>query len=104
LPSRSEGLPTVILEAVALGTRVICPPGIPEFERHLPQFVLPLVDVDSIVKTLNFVWCYNALPSYPLSEHSVHRAIEGLANVYDEVMTEKVRPSKLTLAAWEGKT
>jgi glycosyltransferase involved in cell wall biosynthesis len=90
LPSRSEGLPIVILEAMALGARVICPPGIPEFERHLPQFVLPSVDADSIVKTLNVVWHDNTLPSYPLSEHSVHRVVEGLADVYSEVVKGKV--------------
>jgi glycosyltransferase involved in cell wall biosynthesis len=91
LPSRSEGMPTVILEAIALGTRVICPPGIPEFERYLPQFVLPSVDADSIVKTLSVVWYDNTLPSYPLSQHSVNRVVEELANVYSEVMREEVR-------------
>ena len=89
LPSRSEGLPTVILEAVALGTRVICPPGIPEFEQYLSQFVLPEVNVDSIVETLNAAWRYDDLPSYPLSEHSVGRVVEDLAKVYGEVVKEK---------------
>jgi len=84
-------MPTVILEAIALGTRVICPPGIPEFERYLPQFVLPSVDADSIVKTLSVVWYDNTLPSYPLSQHSVNRVVEELANVYSEVMREEVR-------------
>jgi glycosyltransferase involved in cell wall biosynthesis len=83
LPSRSEGLGRVLLEALALGARVICPPGIPEFERYLPQFVLPSVDADSIVKTLNAVWRLG-LPSYPLSEHRVYRIIEALATVYSE--------------------
>ena len=85
LPSRSEGLPTVILEAVALGTKVICPPGIPEFERHLPQFVLPEVDADSIVKTLNFVWHFDDLPSYPFSEHNVGCVVGSLADLYAKV-------------------
>lgn len=91
LPSRSEGLGRVLLEALALGTRVICPPGIPEFERHLSQFVLPSVDTDSIVKTLSAVWCDDTLPSYPLSQHSVNRVVGELANVYGEVMREEAR-------------
>jgi len=91
LPSRSEGLPRVILEAVALGTKVICPPGIPEFERHLSQFVLPEVDADSIVTMLNAVWRCDSLPSYPFSEHGVHRVIEELADVYGEAAREKPR-------------
>jgi hypothetical protein len=80
------------LEAVALGSRVICPPGIPEFERHLPQFVLPEVNADSIIKTLNAVWRYHGLPSYPLSEHSVRRVVEELANAYDEAVQQHSTP------------
>ena len=82
LPSRSEGLPTVILEAVALGTKVVCPPGIPEFERHLPQFVLPTVSEGAILEKLNAVWHLNQAPSYPLFEHSRDRVVEELAEVY----------------------
>lgn len=82
LPSRSEGLPRVILEAVALGTRVVCPPGIPEFERHLSPFVLPVVSAEAIMETLDRVWSLKSPPSYPLSEHSVGRVVERLAEVY----------------------
>jgi glycosyltransferase involved in cell wall biosynthesis len=82
LPSRSEGLPRVILEAVALGTRVVCPPGIPEFERHLSHFVLPGVSAEAIMETLDRVWSLKSPPSYPLSEHSVDRVVEKLAEVY----------------------
>lgn len=85
LPSRSEGLPRVILEAIALGTKVICPPGIPEFERHLPEFVLPHVRTDTIVKTLNIVWSLRNSPSYPLDEHNVQQVTEALVEVYKEM-------------------
>ena len=86
LPSRSEGLPRVILEAVALRTKVVCPPGIPEFERHMARYVLPEVNVDSIVRTLNAVWECDDLPSYPFSEHRVSRVVEDLAQVYREAL------------------
>jgi len=82
LPSRSEGLPRVILEAVALGTRVVCPPGIPEFERHLSPFVLPGVSAEAIMEILDRVWSLKSPPSYPLSGHSVGRVVERLAQVY----------------------
>jgi glycosyltransferase involved in cell wall biosynthesis len=93
LPSRSEGLPTVILEAIALGTKVICPPGIPEFERHLAQFVLPRVDEGAIVDALNAAWHSGVVPSYPLSEHSVSRVVEALVEVYDQVLRERSVPA-----------
>ena len=86
LPSRSEGLPTVILEAVALGSKVICPPGIPEFERHLAQFVLPSVDAGTIARTLTAVWRDHGLPTYPLAEHSVARVVEDLAKLYHSML------------------
>ena len=86
LPSRSEGLPRVILETVALDTKVLCPPNIPEFERHLSRFVLPEVDVDSIVATLNRVWYSDDSPSYPLAEHSVGCVVGKVANVYSEMV------------------
>lgn len=90
LPSRSEGLPRVILEAVSLGTKVICPPGIPEFEGHLPQFVLPNVDADSIFKMLNTVWCSDSLPLYPILEHSVDYVVEETAKVYSQPIERKI--------------
>ncbi|HEY77314.1 MAG TPA: glycosyltransferase family 4 protein, partial [Thermoflexia bacterium] len=88
LPSRSEGLPRVILEAVAMSTRVLCPPSIPEFGRHLPEFVLPEVSPEAIVETLEAVWNHEAVPSYPLSAHEVDRVVARLAEVYREVMRD----------------
>ena len=82
LPSRSEGLPRVILEAVALGTKVICPPGIPEFERHLARFCLPRVDAGAIMETLSNVWDQRNSPSYPFARHRVRHVVNELARVY----------------------
>ncbi len=82
LPSRSEGLPRVILEAVALGTPVICPPGIPEFERLLPEFVLPEVTAHTIATTLQRIWQESSTPSYPFSTHSLDCVVESLIDIY----------------------
>ncbi len=82
LPSRSEGLPRVILEAVALGTKVICPPGIPEFERHLAEDSLSNVSADAILEKLNALWESDRVPIYPFSEHDPDRVVEGLLEIY----------------------
>jgi glycosyltransferase involved in cell wall biosynthesis len=85
LPSHNEALPYVILEAVAMGTRVICPPGIPEFERHLPDAILPTVNAEAILRVLQSVLVQKKLPSYPMSEHNPERVLSGLVNLYEEV-------------------
>lgn len=82
LPSRSEGLPTVILEAVAMGSKVICPPGIPEFDQHLAEFVLPEVSATAILDILNKVWACPWRPLYPFAEHHEDRIGEALIGIY----------------------
>lgn len=88
LPSRSEGLPHVILEAAAMGTKVLCPPGIPEFDRFVPEFVLPEVSVDAIVQMLSAVWTYEHVPTYPLAQHDPQRVVEAVLGVYREMLEE----------------
>ena len=90
LPSRSEGLPRVILEAVALGTKVICPPGIPEFEQHLSEYVLPEVTPDCIVRMLKIVWDCAGSPSYPFAKHRLRSVVGDLAGVYGRLV-QKVK-------------
>jgi glycosyltransferase involved in cell wall biosynthesis len=83
LPSRSEGLPRVILEAVALETKVICPPGIPEFEEHLPASVLPTVSPEAILHALDELWYSRESPSYPFYRHKIGKVVDVIALAYE---------------------
>lgn len=53
LPSRSEGVPRSCLEAIAMGVPVLVPPGIPEFDRFLPESVLPALTVEALASAID---------------------------------------------------
>jgi glycosyltransferase involved in cell wall biosynthesis len=58
LPSFSEGLPVVIMEAMALGRPVLstCISGIPELVRHgIDGWLIPAGDVDALVQAMGEV-------------------------------------------------
>lgn len=86
LPSRSEGLPRTILEAVALGKKVLCPPNIPEFDAHLSDFVLPEVSASAIQEKLTTIWHNPAMPNYPLAEHRVEAIVAQIVSVYQHLI------------------
>lgn len=70
LPSRSEGLPRVCLEAIALGTKVICPPGIPELARVCPEWILPAVTVRDVLEKLRWAVDSSFHVSYDFERHN----------------------------------
>jgi glycosyltransferase involved in cell wall biosynthesis len=90
LPSRSEGLPTVILEALSLGQRVMCPPGVIEFERECPEWVLPQVSAQAITEFLCKLQERSDKPAFPLEAYSWPHVVDQLMAVYASLLK---RPS-----------
>jgi glycosyltransferase involved in cell wall biosynthesis len=85
LPSRSEALGAVLLEALTMGTRVVCPPNVPEFAAAMPDCVLPEVSPEAIVKTLEHVLASD-VPAYPFANHDPERVIDALMAIYRQLL------------------
>ncbi|OQY43699.1 MAG: hypothetical protein B6242_14215 [Anaerolineaceae bacterium 4572_78] len=85
LPSRSEGLPTVIIEAIAIGTKVIAPPNIPEFERLIPEFVLSEITVEAIIKQLHAVYYSDVIPTYQFEPHQINHVVDQLLVLWNHI-------------------
>jgi len=85
LPSRTEGLGRSCLEAIALGRRVILPPGVPEFLRACPEAVLEEVTPKAIAARIERTWQVGAPPAYPLERHEAGRVAALTLAVYRQV-------------------
>ncbi|NOX63305.1 MAG: glycosyltransferase family 4 protein [Chloroflexi bacterium] len=85
LPSRSEGLPRVMLEALALNRRVLAPPHIPEFERYIPDYALSEISAPAIVAALERIWSYPPPPPFPFEPHRFSHVVTQILNVYHEL-------------------
>ena len=79
---RSEGLPRVIQEAVAMGAKVIAPPGVPELDRTMPESVLREVTPAAIAAALEAAWQRDGPPALDLSAHDPSVVARSLVSVY----------------------
>lgn len=85
LPSRSEGLPRSGLEAIALGRKVILPPGVPEFVAACPEAVLDAITPDAIATKVEQTWRAGHPPRYPIDRHEPDRVAALTLEVYRSV-------------------
>ncbi|HUI26149.1 MAG TPA: hypothetical protein VL403_08705 [Candidatus Kryptonia bacterium] len=75
-------MPYVILEAIALRKKIIGPPNIPEFELHLPEWLLAETNASAIVAALAATWSRVGFPSYPLSRHAPDLVAREIVELY----------------------
>lgn len=87
LPSKSEGLPWVCLEALSLGVKVVCPPRVPEFQEHCPEFVLKDVKPEAIAEKMEDALSMKDVPKYPLERHDAKGVAHRLYELYRSMTT-----------------
>lgn len=85
LPSRSEGLPRVCIEAIALNTPVVCPPCVEEFVRSCPQCVLSSISSKGILKMLKAPRESLVASGFPIHVMDAEKVVMETANVLREV-------------------
>lgn len=82
--SSSEGMPRVSLEALAVGSRVILPPGVPEFRRFcLPWVAASDHDPDVLAHQFRSVLSGPATSGYPLERHSIAQTLPLYAELLE---------------------
>lgn len=90
LPSQQEALGRVCLEAISLGKKVICPPGVPELARYCPEFTLDKVCAADIESKIEQVLNLDIMPKYPFQKHDVNNSIEQVYKLYRELNVQLI--------------
>ncbi len=93
LPSETEGMPTVCLEAVALGKKVVFPPGILEF-KELRDFALESLDPEHIAEVSQRVLENEVLPSLDLRQNSPERVANLFYQSYLGILSSRKRRAR----------
>ncbi len=88
LPSRSEALPRVCLEAIALGTTAICPPGVPELERACPEWVLPSITPQNVLEKLRQAVNSSFQVSFRFEKHDSRLVAHRIAEVCSAMLED----------------
>jgi len=89
LPSKSEGMPRVCLEAISLKKKVIIPPNIPELNKECPKFVLNEVTSKDLQRKIEEIIDYKEIPSYPLHRHNPAVVFDQVYNIYRKCFIKK---------------
>jgi len=95
LPSRSEGMPRVCLEAISLEVKAVLPGCVPEFQKHCPNFVLDEIDTVNIAEKIEQVSKADKIPIYPLSNHDHTKIIDQTYALYMGLVLERKKRSQI---------
>lgn len=95
LPSREEALPRVPLEAFIVGTPVICPSMVPEFQDHVPHLVLSEVTSEHLRAKIEDVLEGGTVDmTYPVEQHYVEHTLEEYVALYDQYVHGRDSPTR----------
>jgi glycosyltransferase involved in cell wall biosynthesis len=89
LPSKSEGMPRVCLEAMVLRVPVICPPAVAEFDLYCPRNVLREVTAEAIREMLELPRETLIVNGYPMERHDWKSIGPLLCTVYKRLYNTK---------------
>lgn len=84
-----EGVPRAMLEAMAVGARVVLPPAVPEFAAQCPDHLAATGNPDQLARQLAQLATGRWSPApYPLADHDADR----LAPAYAQVLASPEEP------------
>jgi glycosyltransferase involved in cell wall biosynthesis len=88
LPSKTEAIGRVGLEAISLGVKVILPSCVPEFKKHCPEYILENIDPPSIANKILEVSEFSKTPTYPLTVHDPSKITDQTFSLYKELLSQ----------------
>lgn len=93
LPSKSEGMPRVCLEALYLKKKVLCPSCVPEFRRYIPRFIVESDCSVWLAEKIEAVLSCPDYPNYPLAQHIDEKVYDVFKSLYC-IKMNKTDPEK----------
>ncbi len=88
LPSRKEGVPRTILEALQMNKKVLAPECVQEFKDQIPKFVIKEESPKAVADRLKTIIDADSVPDYDLSAHEPEKVAERWIDIYDGLLAK----------------